>query len=90
VKGEVIVELVILRAGNEESEKLREKLAKHMRTVLGPVAYPGAASFVKDVFKTRPGKIMRRAIKAKALKNPTGDFLSLANTDAFEAIQPIK
>ena len=79
VKGRVIVELVIPRAGNEESEKLREELAKHMRTVLGPVAYPEAAFSVKDVFKTRPVKIMRRAIKAKALKNLTGDLLPPAN-----------
>jgi len=52
VKGEVIVAFVILRTGNQESEDLKKELAKHVRTVLGPVAYPEAVFFVKDVPKT--------------------------------------
>jgi acetyl-CoA synthetase len=90
VKGEVIVAFVILRTGNQESEDLKKELAKHVRTVLGPVAYPEAVFFVKDVPKTRSGKIMRRVIKAKALGNPTGDLSALANPDAVEAIPLIK
>jgi acetyl-CoA synthetase len=90
VKGEVIVAFVILRTGNEESEDLKKELAKHVRTVLGPVAYPEQVYFVKDVPKTRSGKIMRRVIKAKALGNPTGDLSALANPDAVEAIPLIK
>ena len=86
VKGEVIVAFVILRTGNEESEDLKKELAKHVRTVLGPVAYPETVLFVKDVPKTRSGKIMRRVIKAKALGNPTGDLSALANPEAVEAI----
>ena len=90
VKGEVIVAFVILRTGNEESETLEKELSKHVRTVLGPVAYPEKVYFVKDVPKTRSGKIMRRVIKAKALGNPTGDLSALANPDAVEAIPLIK
>jgi acetyl-CoA synthetase len=90
VKGEVIVAFVILRTGNEESDALKTELSKHVRTVLGPVAYPEKVYFVKDVPKTRSGKIMRRVIKAKALGNPTGDLSALANPDAVEAIPLIK
>jgi acetyl-CoA synthetase len=90
VKGEVIVAFVILRTGNVETEDLKKELAKHVRTVLGPVAYPEVVYFVKDVPKTRSGKIMRRVIKAKALGNPTGDLSALANPDAVEAIPLIK
>jgi acetyl-CoA synthetase len=90
VKGEVIVAFVILRTGNEESETLEKELSKHVRTVLGPVAYPEKVYFVKDVPKTRSGKIMRRVIKAKALGNPTGDLSALGNPDAVEAIPLIK
>ena len=89
VKGEVIVAFVILRTGNEESETLEKELSKHVRTVLGPVVYPEKVYFVKDVPKTRSGKIMRRVIKAKALGNPTGDLSALANPAAVEAI-PLK
>ncbi|MBN1324522.1 MAG: acetate--CoA ligase [Methanotrichaceae archaeon] len=90
VKGEVIVTFVILRTGQEETEELKAELKKHVRTVLGPVAYPEAVYFVKDVPKTRSGKIMRRVIKAKALGNPTGDLSALANPEAVEAIPLIK
>jgi len=90
VKGEVIIAFVILRTGNEESEDLKKELSKHVRSVLGPVAYPEAVYFVKDVPKTRSGKIMRRVIKAKALGNPTGDLSALSNPDAVEAIPLIK
>jgi acetyl-CoA synthetase len=90
VKGEVIVAFVILRTGQEESEDLKKELAKHVRSVLGPVAYPETVLFVKDVPKTRSGKIMRRVIKAKALGNPTGDLSALANPDAVDAIPLIK
>ncbi len=90
VKGEVIVAFVILREGVKESEDLKKELAKHVRGVLGPVAYPEIVYFVKDVPKTRSGKIMRRVIKAKALGNPVGDISALANPDAVDAIPLIK
>jgi acetyl-CoA synthetase len=90
VKGEVIVAFVSLRTGNVESDELKKELIKHVRTVLGPVASPEAIYFVKDVPKTRSGKIMRRVIKAKAMGQPTGDISALANPDAVEAIPLIK
>jgi acetyl-CoA synthetase len=90
VKGEVIVAFVILRTGQEENEDLKKELAKHVRSVLGPVAYPEVVYFVKDVPKTRSGKIMRRVIKAKALGNPVGDISALANPESVEAIPLIK
>jgi len=90
VKGEVIVTFVILRTGQEETEELKAELKKHVRKVLGPVAYPESVYFVKDVPKTRSGKIMRRVIKAKALGNPTGDLSALANPEAVEGIPLIK
>jgi len=57
---------------------------------LRPAAYPEKVYFVKDVPKTKSGKIMRRVIKAKALGNPTGDLSALGNPDAVEAIPLIK
>ncbi|MCX6673162.1 MAG: acetyl-coenzyme A synthetase, partial [Methanothrix sp.] len=86
VKGEVIVAFVSLRGGIEGSDELKKELVKHVRTALGPLASPEAIYFVKDVPKTRSGKIMRRVIKAKAMGLPTGDISALANPDAVEAI----
>ncbi len=86
VKGEVIVAFVSLRGGIEGSDELKKELVKHVRSALGPLASPEAIYFVKDVPKTRSGKIMRRVIKAKAMGQPTGDISALANPDAVEAI----
>ncbi|MCX8207557.1 MAG: acetate--CoA ligase [Methanothrix sp.] len=86
VKGEVIVAFIILKEGVQESEDLKKDIAKHVRSVLGPVAYPEIVYFVKDVPKTRSGKIMRRVIKAKALGKPVGDISALANPESVENI----
>jgi len=86
VKGEVIVAFVSLRGGIEGSDELKKELVKHVRSALGPLASPEAIYFVKDVPKTRSGKIMRRVIKAKAMGQPTGDVSALANPDAVDAI----
>ncbi len=86
VKGEVIVAFVSLRGGIEGTDELKKELVKHVRSALGPLASPEAIYFVKDVPKTRSGKIMRRVIKAKAMGQPTGDVSALANPDAVDAI----
>ena len=86
IKGEVIVAFVSLRAGIEGDDELKKELVKHVRKALGPLASPEAIYFVKDVPKTRSGKIMRRVIKAKAMGLPTGDVSALANPDAVDAI----
>ena len=65
---------------------LREHISTHVRKVLGPVAYPDKVFFVKDVPKTRYGKIMRRVIKAKALGKETGDISALSNPEAVSGI----
>jgi len=80
------VAFVSLRGGIEGSDELKKELVKHVRSALGPLASPEAIYFVKDVPKTRSGKIMRRVIKAKAMGQPTGDVSALANPDAVEAI----
>ncbi len=86
VKGEVIVAFVSLRGGIDGTDELKKELVKHVRSALGPLASPEAIYFVKDVPKTRSGKIMRRVIKAKAMGQPTGDVSALANPDAVDAI----
>jgi acetyl-CoA synthetase len=69
--------------------ELAKEISTHVRKVLGPVAYPDKVYFVKDVPKTRSGKIMRRVIKAKALGKETGDLSALANPESVENIPRI-
>ncbi|MDD4352798.1 MAG: acetyl-coenzyme A synthetase, partial [Candidatus Gracilibacteria bacterium] len=86
VKGEKIVAFIILKEGVAEEEALKKEISTHVRKVLGPVAYPDKVFFVKDVPKTRSGKIMRRVIKAKALGKETGDVSALSNPEAVNSI----
>ncbi len=89
VKGEKIVAFIILKEGVAEEESLKKEISTHVRKVLGPVAYPDKVYFVKDVPKTRSGKIMRRVIKAKALGKDTGDVSALSNPEAVSSIPQI-
>lgn len=86
VKGETITCFVVLMAGVEPSDGLREELKEHVAKEIGKIARPEEIGFVLDVPKTRSGKIMRRVIKAMALGLPTGDTSTLANPEAVEEI----
>jgi acetyl-CoA synthetase len=77
IKGNAIKAFVILRLGNEKSEKLARDLAYHVRMTLGPVSVPQEVEFVDKLPKTRSGKIMRRVLKAKELGMDPGDISTL-------------
>ena len=77
LKGNAIHAYVILRAGAEKSDKLKEDLLNHVAHEMGPIAKPEAITFVDSLPKTRSGKIMRRLLKARALGQPEGDTSTL-------------
>jgi acetyl-CoA synthetase len=89
VKGEVIIVFACLKQGVKETEDLKKDISKHIRNTLGPIATPEEIHFVKDVPKTRSGKIMRRVIRSRAMGQPPGDISTLANPEAVEAIPKI-
>ncbi|MFB3766503.1 MAG: acetate--CoA ligase [Methanotrichaceae archaeon] len=89
VKGEVIIVFAILREGAQPTEELKKDITKHIRNTLGPVAIPEQVHFVKDVPKTRSGKIMRRVVRAKAMGQPVGDISTLMNPEAVDGIPKI-
>jgi acetyl-CoA synthetase len=77
VKGNAIHTYVILKAGIEKSEQLREDLIKHVGHEVGPIAKPESVEFVDVLPKTRSGKIMRRVLKARALGEDPGNISTL-------------
>jgi len=77
LKGNSIKAFVILRVGNNPSEKLAQDLIYHVRMTLGPIAVPHEIEFVDNLPKTRSGKIMRRVLKAKELGMDPGDISTL-------------
>jgi acetyl-CoA synthetase len=78
LRGNVIRAYCILRQGYEGSEKLEQELKDHVGHDMGPIAKPVSIEFVKDLPKTRSGKIMRRVLRARALGEDVGDLSSLA------------
>ncbi len=89
IKGESIVAFVRLMQGVEESDDLKKELHNHVGKEIGKIARPEEIWFVKDLPKTRSGKIMRRVIKSKALGKEVGDTSTLANPEAVDDIQTI-
>ena len=79
VKGNAIHAFVILRAGVEKSDSLREELIKQVGYEVGPIAKPEHIEFVDSLPKTRSGKIMRRVLKANALGLDPGNLSTLGD-----------
>jgi acetyl-CoA synthetase len=79
LRGNVIRAYCILRQGYEGSEKLEQELKEHVGHEMGPIAKPVSIEFVKDLPKTRSGKIMRRVLRARVLGQDEGDLSALAD-----------
>ena len=86
LKGEALVVFAVLRPGNEESEQLRGEIEAAIVAQLGKTLKPQAIKFVRDLPRTRNGKILRRLVRAKYLGEPLGDMSALENPEALEHI----
>lgn len=86
IKGESIVAFVVLKEGVKPSDELRQELRDHVAAEMGKIARPDEVWFVKDIPKTRSGKIMRRLVRAKVLGLPLGDISTLRNPEAIDEI----
>ncbi len=86
IKGEVIAALVVLKQGFQPSDDLRQELRQHVGKEIGPIAKPSKLGFVRDLPKTRSGKIIRRVIKAKVRGEEVGDISTLANPETVEEL----
>ncbi|OYD07383.1 acetate--CoA ligase [Paludifilum halophilum] len=86
-KGEAAVCFVVLNPKARESEDLRLELIGSVAKNLGKALRPKAVYFVKELPKTRNGKILRRAIKAAYTGRDAGDLSSLENPEAVKVVQ---
>ena len=77
MKGNQIKAFVILKLGEDPTERLRNDLVYQVRMNLGPFAVPSEIEFVDALPKTRSGKIMRRVLKARELGVDPGDLSTL-------------
>ena len=84
LRGEVISAFVVLKQGQERSDRLKKELLDTIRRELGPVAVIGELNFVDMLPKTRSGKIMRRVLKAVTLGREPGDITTIEDEGSVE------
>jgi acetyl-CoA synthetase len=84
VKGEVAWIFCVPRPGEEPSE---QDVAAKVGEMLGKAFRPERIVFVTALPKTRSAKIVRRAVRARALGRDPGDLSSLENPESLEEIE---
>ena len=86
VKGEVAWLFCIPAPGVETDDGLANEVGQLVAAELGKAFRPDRVVFVSALPKTRSAKIMRRAVRARALGEDPGDLSSLENPEALEEI----
>lgn len=87
VKGEAAHLFAVLVPGTEPSPELEEGIRRTVRHHLGAAMQPEKVHFVRELPKTRNGKIMRRIVRAAYLGLPTGDASALESATIIEEIE---
>jgi len=86
LKGEAIYIYAIPSTGQTASDELTQSLRNCIRKELGPIASPDKIQWVRDLPKTRSGKIMRRILRKVAsneLEN-LGDTSTLSDPSVVD------
>jgi acetyl-CoA synthetase len=89
IKGEVAWLFCIPGPGVAADERLAADVGDLVAAELGKAFQPDRVVFVNALPKTRSAKIMRRAVRAKALGTDPGDLSSLENPEALDEIAKV-
>jgi acetyl-CoA synthetase len=87
VRGRAVEMYVALKPGFEPSKDIEAKISKAIETEIGKIARPKNVWIVKDMPKTRSGKIMRRVIAGISNFTEVGDVTTLANPEIVDDIR---
>ncbi|MBR9678895.1 MAG: acetate--CoA ligase [Nanoarchaeota archaeon] len=87
IKGEVPLAFVILEPKAKPSDELTREIISLTRKIIGPTAKPEKVFYVKDLPKTRSGKIMRRILKRLLNNEPAGDISTLRNPESVAVLK---
>jgi acetyl-CoA synthetase len=87
IKGKEPDLFISLKPGFEASPELEAKVSDTVCREIGKIAKPRSVWIVKDMPKTRSGKIMRRVLAAISNKQDVGDVTTLANPEIVEEIK---
>jgi len=89
VKGEVAWIFCVPKPGVTAGPELAREVAGAVTDELGKAFRPERILFVTALPKTRSAKIVRRAVRARALGEDPGDLSSLENPEALEEISRV-
>jgi len=88
IKGEAPVVFVVYR-GEKTHDEIKKEVIAQIKKEIGPIALPKEIYIIKDLPKTRSGKIMRRILKKLLVKEELGDLSTLRNPEIVEEIRKI-
>ena len=86
LKGEVLVVFALLRPGTVPDAALRAAVEAAIVGQLGKTLKPHVIHFVRDLPRTRNGKILRRLVRKHYLAEPLGDTSALENPASLDDI----
>jgi len=86
IKGEVPMVFAVSKTKKPE-EQIKTEIISQIRKEIGPIAQPKEVYLVKDLPKTRSGKIMRRILRRLFTGEELGDLSTLANPESMEEIK---
>jgi acetyl-CoA synthetase len=87
IKGKEPDLYIALKPGIEAGDGLARKISDTVCAEIGKIAKPRKVWIVKDMPKTRSGKIMRRVLGAISNDKNVGDVTTLANPEIVEEIK---
>ncbi|MDP2741681.1 MAG: acetate--CoA ligase [bacterium] len=88
IKGESPVIFIVSKT-DKSKEELKKEVIELIRKQIGPIATPKEVYLVKDLPRTRSGKIMRRILKKLFTNEDLGDLSTLSNPECVEEIKKI-
>jgi acetyl-CoA synthetase len=85
IKGQMLV-VFIVTTGDIDEQALAKAISAHVEIRLGKLYRPGRIHEVRQLPKTRNGKVMRRSIRSAYCGLPTGDMSSLDDRSTLDII----
>ena len=86
IKGEVPVAFVRLHDRGDASDETREQLRASVAQALGKPLSPSGVFVVGDLPRSRSAKVLRRVLRAQALREPLGDVSTLENPEVLAEV----
>lgn len=87
IKGKEPDLYIALKPGIEATDEMAKRISNTICDEIGKIAKPRCVWLVKDMPKTRSGKIMRRVLASISNEKDVGDVTTLANPEIVTEIQ---